>query len=177
MYPEKTLDRNKNLSPEASRVVYRRRISLIRATLVALIISVALIFFIFWYLTWPHRMDCAKQSQRIAMALENSLRQTESFPPRLESLSIKPGRFGLEHYEYYFTGIGGPGFLPEGTIVAYCLQPHRPLFSEPWRNALIYQKGHLVIQWMTEDNFQKLLAKQHAPEQYYRPSENRFSLP
>ncbi len=177
MCPEETFGRRNSIPAGASRIVYRRRISLVRTILVGLIISVALVFFVIWYRTVPHRLDCTKEAHRIAVALDAHVLKNQSFPTILDSLPIKPGRFGTEHFEYCFIGLGGPGNIPDGTFVAYCLQPHRPMFGEPWRNVLIRKNDHLVVQYMTEEQFQKLLARQQPLEHLYRQPETNFPQP
>jgi len=160
----------------ASRVVYRRRISTLRAILVGSTISIALIFFIVWYRSWPNQVGCNRQAVRICAAFDTYIAKNNRMPPFLETLDVKPGRFSVSHFDYIFKGIGGPGRLPNGTIIAYCVPPHYPLFSDPWRNILIYQDSHIVFQRISETEFKKVFAKQPAPEYFYKYKQTNPNL-
>jgi len=160
----------------ASRVVYRRRISTLRAILVGSTISVALIFFVIWYKSWPNQIGCNRLAVRTCAAMNAYLLKNDRLPPFLETLNVKPRRYSVDHFEYLFEGVGGPGRLPNGTVVAYCVPPHYPLFSDPWRNVLIYQDSHIAFQRISDAEFKKILAKQPAPEFFYKqPHSNVFA--
>jgi len=136
----------------STRALRRRRISLLRATLVILITSAALVLFVFWYRSLPQGLDCARSAQRVASALEVYTTEHHRLPPILDVLPVKKGRFGIEHFDYWFAGIGGPAILPDGTIVAYCVTPHPSPFQEKWRSAIIFKNGHFVISRVTEND-------------------------
>ncbi len=165
MDPEKPVE-NKNPFSRTTRTVYRRRISLLRAGFVALVTSVALILFILWYRAYPQKIDCRRQAERIAVALEDYRLQHKSLPAMLDILPIKPGRYGLEHYEYYFSGLGGPETLPDDTLIAYCSPPHHALWEAPWRSVILFEKGKVTMKVLTENQFQTLRSRQRPPGKY-----------
>ncbi len=166
MNPEEPVDRNQIVPLGTARTVYRRRISILRAATVALVTSVALIFFILWYRAYPQRLDCIKIAQRVTIALEEYRVTNKVLPPLLEMLSVKPGRYSIDHFDYYFTGIGAPPILPDETLIAYCDHPHRALFIEPWRSVILFEKGHVTYRMIPENLFQEMRNRQRPPEKY-----------
>jgi hypothetical protein len=166
MKTEDPIGQNKIAHSPPSRTVYRRRISILRAALVALITAVALIFFILWYRAYPQRLDCLRMAQRLTVALEEYREKNKSLPSLLEVLPIKTGRYNMEHFTYYFTGLGGPAVLPDRTLVAYCANPHRALFIQPWRSVILFEKGRITQTTLPENQFQILRSKQRPPEKY-----------
>jgi hypothetical protein len=86
--------------------------------------------------------------------------KNNSLPPLLGALSIKNGRYNYDHFEYRFTGMGGPANPPEGTLIGYCEDVHRPWLATPWRHILIFSKHHIVVKWLPENEFKKLQALQ-----------------
>jgi len=135
----------------------RRRIDLFRLFLITLATLAALGLFLVYYRTWPQRMDCLKLATRVAHACQTRWEQTGALPFTLETLDVKPGRFPLRHYDYRFVGFGSSDKLPDGTIIAYCQTPHQNLFQRPGRSVLFVEHGRLVVRWLTEDQFQKML--------------------
>jgi len=149
-----------------ARVAYRRRISLVRTGIVALVTSAALIGFIFWYRDLPQRMDCYRMAQRIAAGLNESRQVRRRLPSTLDELGVPEGRYQIEHYEYRFLGFGGLGDLTDGVVVGYCQAPHHPLFSPPWRHVLIAHRGIISVSRMSEEEFQALLVRQRPADSF-----------
>jgi hypothetical protein len=157
-------DRNQPLPP---RYLPRRRNSFYHAVLIILITTTALLFFFNWYLKIPQGLDCVRMAQRIASALNNYQKTEHKLPPTLESLALHKGRYGVDHFEYWFKGLGGPENIPDGTIIAYCKNPHVPTFSSPWRTALVLYNHQIVVTRFPESEFQNLIKKQKPPEFYF----------
>lgn len=86
------------------------------------------------------------------------------FPAVLESLSLRPSRYNVDHYEYCFAGLAMGADVPDGTLVAYCGRPHRSLFSHPWRHILVVSRGRTAVEWLPEEAFQDFLACRRPPE-------------
>jgi len=143
-----------------SRVTYRRRISLVRTGIITLVTSGILIGFIFWYRDLPQRLDCSRMAQRIAAGLNNYHRTYHRLPNTLEELHVSEGRYTIDHYEYRFLGFGDSADLADGVLVVYCLNPHRSVFSPAWRHVLIAHQGMIVVNRMSEPEFQAMLARQ-----------------
>lgn len=155
---------DKPMAQGTQRTLYRRRVSLVRALAAVLITSVALIFFVFWYRTLPQQTDCYKQASRLATALNGYRVVNRRFPVLLNILPRKAGRYQSEHYEYSFTGLGGPENPSEGTLIAYCEKPHKHWFAKPWRHVLLFTNRHVVVNRVPEDQFQQLRAYRLPPE-------------
>jgi hypothetical protein len=162
-------EQNRPVVPGAPRAAHRRRIGLLRMTLVVLVTTVALICFIVWFRAWPQRADCAKQAQRLAIALDDYRRTHHAFPPVLDVLSIKSGRYAMGHFDYLFAGLGAPADPPDGTWVAFCLVPHRSLFSQPWRHVIFVNHAALSITWLPEKQFQEYRRRQRYADQLLLP--------
>ncbi len=152
------------------RRLKRRKIDVVRGIILVLTSAIALILFMMWYKSWPQRVDCYRTSVRLASALNNYYKEYHQLPPILSVLNVRPGRYNLSHYEYRFVGFGADK-LRDGTIIAYCRQPHKSLFHihTAWRHILVFLKGKIVVQWVTEDEFQKIMKSQpptNAPSPY-----------
>ena len=166
MNSEEPIGQNKLAHSSPSRTVYRRRISILRAGTVALVTAGALIFFILWYRAYPQKLDCLKLAQRLTVALEMYREKNKCLPSLLEVLAVKTGRYNFDHFDYYFAGLGGPGVLPNETLIAYCANPHRALFTQPWRSVILFERGQITLKTLPEKQFQILRAKQRPPEKY-----------
>jgi hypothetical protein len=165
--------------PLPSRYLEQRRQNLVRSVVIILVTTAVLLLLLHWYLKIPQGMDCARMAQHIANALEDYRTKNHKLPATLEMLSLRPGRYGPSHYEYWFKGLGGPENLPNGTFIAYCKNPHRPIFSEPWRNVLLIYDNKIVITHFSETQFQALLEKQRPAEFYFgfqQQYENHYIL-
>jgi len=166
MKVDEPIERTKPVSGGNSRTAHRRRINLIRASIVALITSVVLIFFIVWYRAYPQKVDCFRMSQRLVGALEEYREKNKTLPTSLDTLPIKPGRYDLNHFEYFFNGLGGPDHLPDDTFIAWCASPHRSLFEEPWRSVILFEKGRIVLKTLPEKQFQTLRSQMPPPDKF-----------
>jgi hypothetical protein len=155
------------VTPVADRILKRRRMGLLRSALIIVIAGCGLIFFTSWYRSWPQDLDCQRMNQRIAVAMENYRRVHQKLPQILKILDVRTGRYSLDHYEYWFEGLGGPKALPEGTVIAYCKAPHEPIFSDSWRSVIIFMNGSIVVGRMKESEFQAKIVKQLSPENYW----------
>lgn len=155
------------VTPVADRILKRRRIDLLRSAVIVVVVGSGLIFFTSWYRSWPQDMDCQRMNQRIAFAVDNYRRVNRKLPQILRFLDIREGRYTLDHYEYWFEGLGGPEVLPEGTIIAYCKKPHEPMFSDSWRSIILFMNGSVIVGRMRELEFREKIAKQLSPEKYW----------
>ena len=106
-------------------------------------------------------------NQRVAAAIENYRVTHRRLPQILKFLDIRKGRYSIDHYEYRFEGLGGPETLPQNTLVGYCTRPHVPMFSEPWRNIIVFMNGKVVVGRISESEFQAKVEKQLSPERYW----------
>ncbi len=150
------------------RRLKRRRIDIVRGTILALTTAVALILFMMWYRSWPQRIDCYKASVRLANALNEYYSKYHQLPPVLEVLDFKHGRYGVSHYTYRFIGFG-KSRLQNGMIIAYCSHPHKSLFNihVPWRHVLIFMNGKINVEWVPEKEFQRAIESQPVPSVPY----------
>lgn len=149
------------------RILKRRRIGLLRSTMLLMVVGAGLIFLTTWYRTWPQDMDCQRMNQRVATAIEDYRQSHRKLPQILALLDVRRGRYSIDHYAYWFEGLGGPGVLPQGTLVAYCKRPHEPMFSEPWRHVIVFIDGEVVVGRMSEVEFQAKIARQLPAEKYW----------
>ncbi len=142
----------------------RRRVDIVRGTILALTSAVALVLFMMWYRSWPQRLDCYKTSVRLANALNEYYAKYHQLPPVLEVLNIKHGRYDINHYTYRFVGFGEAS-LHNGAIIAYCSRPHKSLFNihVPWRHVLIFMNGKIKVEWTPEKEFQQIIKTQPKP--------------
>jgi hypothetical protein len=164
----KETDQNPENNPSyPPRQLRHRRIGLLRGTLIILMTTAGLAFFLAWYRALPQGMDCARMTQRVTTALETYRREHHKLPPILNVLNVRKGRYPIEHFDYWFGGIGGPELLPTGTLIAYCKVPHEAMFSDPWRSAIMMNDGQIIATRLSEKEFQKILKQQLPVEQYF----------
>lgn len=138
----------------------RRRTDLRRTLATVIITAVVLILFVVWYKAYPHKLDCQNTAQQIADYLNTYRQKYQSFPIVIDEAEIERGRFPIDHFTYRFSGMGADAHQPDGTIVVYCRAPHRTLFRESGRHVLKVEKDKIVLQWIPEDEFQRLLKQQ-----------------
>lgn len=148
------------IKPRALREAKR---NLVRAIIIILTTSIAMIFFVVWYKAWPQRLDCYRQSVRLASALDKYYIAYRKLPPVLSMLDVKTGRYKIEHYKYRFEGFGYVGRLRDGMIIAYCRLAHKGLFHKPGRHILIYRQGKIDVIWLGEEEFQRIIKTQPDP--------------
>lgn len=157
----------KSVLPVSDRILKRRKLDLFRTVTLIVIVGSGLIFFTSWYRSWPQDLDCQRMNQRLVIALENYRHSHRRLPQILKLVDVRTGRYTLDHYEYWFEGLGGPEVLPEGTIIAYCKRCHNPMFSDPWRSVILFMNGVITTGRMNEPEFQQRIAKQFTPEKYW----------
>ena len=152
------------IQESAYKKLKRRKFDFVRGFILVLTSAAALILFMMWYRSWPQRFDCYRTSIRLANALNEYYDKYHQLPSVLEVLNVKKGRYDISHYTYRFIGFGGSS-LHDGTIIAYCKRPHKSLFNihVPWRHVLIFVNGKIRVQWMPEQEFQKLIKHQPKP--------------
>lgn len=140
---------------------------LLRAAIIILTTSTAMVFFVVWYKAWPQRLDCYRQSLRLASALDHYYTAYRKLPPVLNMLELKSGRYHIGHYKYQFEGFGYVGRLRDGMVIAYCRVPHTGLFRAPGRHILIYREGKIIVVWLPEKEFQTLIRSQPDPSKLW----------
>ena len=149
-------DRPGRLTPAGRRSISRRRMTLLRTGAIAVVMAVALVLLLLWHRGGPHRRDCHGSISRLVHWLDNDRAQHDRFPVVLVGLGQRLGRYSVDHYTYRFEGFGAAGDLPDGTLVVYCRAAHRTAFSEPWRHMAMLRQDQIVVQWIAEQQFEKL---------------------
>lgn len=152
--------KSEEFSTAGLRAIQRRRTNIPRTITFVLISAIMLIFFVLWYKSWPQKIDCLREAQRIANALNEYISTYKRLPPLLNTLPIEKGRYDITHYEYRFIGFGLTSLPPNGTIICYCKLPHRSLIHRSGRHILIFEDGQVKIMWLDEDEFQKMMEDQ-----------------
>jgi hypothetical protein len=155
------------MTSAGTRILKRRKNNLFRSIGILMTVGFGLIFLINWYRSLPQGMDCQRMTQRIATAIEDYRIAHGKLPQILGFLDIRKGRYSIDHYEYWFEGLGGPGTLPQGTLVGYCKKPHQPVFSDPWRSIIVFMDGAIVVRRVSESEFQTKISRQLSPEKYW----------
>jgi hypothetical protein len=150
----------------ATKITQRRRISILRGVLLAATATVALIFFVLWYRNLPQEVDCNRTSSRIVLALTDYVQKNGRYPTQLDTLNVRKGRYGTEHFVYRFIGFGARKQLPDQTIIAYCQKPHEFFHKGEKRNVILTSGSKIVFVSMNEETFQKLLKLQLPPESF-----------
>lgn len=150
------LDRPGQLRPAGRVSTSRRRMMLLRTGGIAVVMAAALALLLVWHRGGPHRRDCYGSISRLVHWLDSYRAQHDGFPVVLVGLEQRLGRYSVEHYTYRFEGFGAPADLPDGTLVVYCRGTHKTAFSEPWRHIAVLHQGRIVVQWIPEQQFEKL---------------------
>jgi len=145
----------------------QRRDVMLRMIIIALITTAGMALFVVWYKQWPQRMDCRRTMTRLIQSLDTYVDEHHRLPAVLEDLQMAPGRYPVSHYEYTLEGLGGQPILKDGTILIFCAKPHKGAFHDPGRHVLMFKNSRLVLLWLEEPQFRKLIADQG----YRLPSE------
>lgn len=141
-----------------AHVQKRRRLNLYRTLTIVITTSAALILFVSWWRAYPRRSECYNAAVVLLKTLDAYRLENQRLPPILDVLPLeRKRRYILGHFEYQFPGLGAPATLPDGTIVANCNRVHTMVFHEPWRCAVMFREGKLVVEFLPEKIFENLL--------------------